>query len=45
MKKIVVSGMLAGLLMLLAMLATGLAFSAAFPETSAEYQNTAIFRP
>ena len=44
MKKIVVSGLVAGLLMFLAMLATGLAFSTAFPGTSAEYQNTAIFR-
>ena len=31
--------------MLLAMMAVGLAFSAVFPGTSAEYQNTAIFRP
>jgi len=45
MKKIVVSGLVAGLLMFLAMLAVGLAFSAAFPNTTAEYQNTAIFRP
>jgi len=33
------------LLMFLAMMAIGLAFSAAFPSTIAEYQNTAIFRP
>jgi hypothetical protein len=45
MKKIAVSGLVAGLLMLLAMMATGLAFSAAFPGISEEYQNTAIFRP
>jgi hypothetical protein len=45
MKKIILSGLVAGLLMLLAMMATGLAFSAAYPGTSAEYQNAALFRP
>jgi hypothetical protein len=44
MKKIVISGLVAGLLMFLAMMAIGLAFSAAFPSTTSEYQNTAIFR-
>lgn len=43
--KTVIFGIMAGLVMLIAGMAVGSAFSYAFPAIAAEYQNISLFRP
>ncbi len=45
MKKIIVSGLLAGAAMLVVGFGVGYALMAVFPTLAAEYANTALFRP
>ncbi len=45
MKKIIMSGLLAGIAMLIIGLAAGYGMMAVFPRLTAEYANTALFRP
>jgi hypothetical protein len=45
MKKIIVSGLLAGIAMLVIGFAAGYGLMAIFPKLTAEYANTALFRP
>ena len=45
MKKIIISGLLAGVAMLVVGLAAGYLLMLIFPSLAAEYSNTALFRP
>ncbi len=45
MKKIIVSGLIAGVAMLVVGFGAGYALMAIFPSLAAEYANTALFRP
>jgi hypothetical protein len=45
MKRVIISGLLAGIAMLAVGLAAGYGMMAVFPSLTAEYANTALFRP
>lgn len=45
MKKIIIPGLIAGLLMLVAAIVVGYAFNFVFPSLKGEYENTVMFRP
>lgn len=45
MKKVILSGLLAGLVLFLASMVVGGIFKVIFPSINAEYQNTNLFRP
>lgn len=45
MSKMLVSGLVAGVVMLIVMMANGFLWNALFPNIMTEYENTAMFRP
>lgn len=45
MKKVFFSGLLAGLLMMVAAIVLGFAFNSVFPSLQTEYENATMFRP
>lgn len=45
MKKVLLPGLIAGLVMFIVAMALGQVFNAIFPNLAAEYQNTNLFRP